>query len=48
MAKNSSVVLLGYEDEAIADKQKNFLDFATNKVGGKPVSRKHSELIQYS
>lgn len=39
MAKNSSLVLLGYEDESVNEKQKNFLDFSTNKIGGKPVSR---------
>lgn len=38
MAKNKSLVLLGYEDDSIADKQKHLLDFKVNKVGGKPVS----------
>lgn len=38
MAKNTSLVLLGYDDEPISDKQTEFVDFTTNKIGGKPVS----------
>lgn len=38
MAKNTSLVLLGYDDEQITDKQISFVDFTTNKIGGKPVS----------
>lgn len=37
MAKNKCTVLLGYEDDLITEKQKHFIDFTTNKVGGKPV-----------
>lgn len=40
MAKNMSLVLLGYDDEQITDKQIPFVDFTTNKIGGKPVSRR--------
>uniref|UniRef100_A0A336MIW4 CSON002202 protein n=1 Tax=Culicoides sonorensis TaxID=179676 RepID=A0A336MIW4_CULSO len=36
MAKNKCTVLLGYEDDFITDKQKHFIDYTTNKVGGKP------------
>jgi hypothetical protein len=36
MAKNKSVVLLGYEDELV-EKQKHFMDFSTNKIGGEAV-----------
>ncbi|XP_031631672.1 programmed cell death protein 2-like [Contarinia nasturtii] len=36
MAKNTSLVLLGYDDEQITDKQISFVDFTTNKIGGKP------------
>lgn len=38
MAKNTSLVLLGFEDEVISEKQKGLTDFTTNKIGGKPVS----------
>lgn len=38
MAKNKSLVLLGFEDDAITDKQKHLLDCKVNKIGGKPVS----------
>lgn len=38
MAKNSSTVYLGFEDETINEKNKFFVNFATNKVGGFPVS----------
>lgn len=38
MAKNKCTVLLGYEDDLITEKQMRFIDFTTNKVGGKPVS----------
>ncbi len=38
MAKNTSTVYLGYEDEAITEKNKSLVDFMTNKVGGQPVS----------
>lgn len=37
MAKNTSTVYLGYEDEAITEKNKSLVDFMTNKVGGQPV-----------
>lgn len=37
MAKNKCVVYLGYEDEAITDKNKSFVDYKTNKCGGFPV-----------
>lgn len=37
MAKNSSTVYLGYEDEAVNEKNKFLVNFATNKVGGQPV-----------
>jgi hypothetical protein len=37
MAKNKSVVLLGYEDELV-EKHKHFIDFSTNKIGGEAVS----------
>lgn len=40
MAKNTSLVYLGYEDEQIADKQTFCVDFTTNKIGGKPVSNR--------
>ncbi|XP_055325136.1 programmed cell death protein 2-like [Sitodiplosis mosellana] len=36
MAKNTSLVWLGYDDEQITDKQIPFVDFTTNKIGGKP------------
>ncbi|KAL3276649.1 hypothetical protein HHI36_012021 [Cryptolaemus montrouzieri] len=36
MAKNHPKVLLGFEDEIIGDKNKNFVNFKTNKIGGKP------------
>lgn len=38
MAKNTSIIFLGYDDEQITDKQIPFVDFTTNKIGGKPVS----------
>lgn len=38
MAKNTSLVLLGYFDEQITEKQITFVDYTTNKIGGKPVS----------
>lgn len=38
MAKNTSTVYLGFEDEAITEKNKSLVDFMTNKVGGQPVS----------
>lgn len=38
MAKSTSLVLLGYDDEQITDKQISFVDYTTNKIGGKPVS----------
>ncbi|KAG4067032.1 hypothetical protein HA402_000023 [Bradysia odoriphaga] len=37
MAKNTSTVYLGFEDEAITEKNKSLVDFMTNKVGGQPV-----------
>jgi hypothetical protein len=39
MAKNKSVVLLGYEDEVVTDKHKQFIDFTTNKIGGDAVRK---------
>lgn len=39
MAQNTSLVLLGYDDEQITEKQKSFVDFTTNKIGGKPVCK---------
>lgn len=41
MAKNTSTVYLGFEDEAITEKNKSLVDFMTNKVGGQPVSIFH-------
>lgn len=38
MAKNAPLVLLGYDDEVITDKQKSFIDYTVNKIGGKAVS----------
>lgn len=38
MAKNAPLVLLGYDDELITDKQKSFIDCTVNKIGGKAVS----------
>lgn len=40
MAKNTSTVYLGFEDEAISEKNKSLVDFMTNKVGGPPVRLK--------
>lgn len=37
MAKNKSLVLLGFDDDLISEKQKQSLDFKINKIGGKPV-----------
>jgi len=31
-------VLLGFEDELLTDKNRAFVDFTTNKIGGTPVS----------
>lgn len=36
--KNKSRVQLGYEDEYISEKHRSVINFATNKIGGKPVS----------
>lgn len=41
MAKNTSTVYLGFEDEAISEKNKSLVDFMTNKVGGPPVRLKN-------
>lgn len=38
MAKNTSLVLLGYDDEQISEKHISLVDYTTNKIGGKPVS----------
>lgn len=38
MAKSTSLVLLGYDDEQMTDKHLSLVDFTTNKIGGKPVS----------
>lgn len=38
MAKNTSLVLLGYDDEVISENPKVLVDFTTNKIGGRPVS----------
>lgn len=45
MAKNISLVLLGYDDEQITEKQASFVDFTTNKIGGKAVSDTQSLII---
>lgn len=37
MAKNKSVVYLGFEDELITDKNKSLVDYTVAKVGGLPV-----------
>lgn len=39
MAYNNTRAYLGYEDEYITEKHKGIVNFITNKVGGKPVSR---------
>lgn len=44
MAKNTSLVLLGYDDEQIAERHIAFVDYTTNKIGGKPVSIAHDFL----
>ncbi|KAF5275867.1 hypothetical protein FQR65_LT04106 [Abscondita terminalis] len=36
MAYNQKPVLLGFEDEYITEKNKGFVNFSTNKIGGKP------------
>ncbi|XP_055540972.1 programmed cell death protein 2-like [Wyeomyia smithii] len=36
MAKNKCIVLLGYEDEVIQDKDKPHLNYTVNKIGGIP------------
>lgn len=36
MARNKCTVLLGYDDEPIADKDKPYLNHAVNKIGGTP------------
>lgn len=38
MARNQCLVLLGFEDDPITEKHRSFVDFTTNKVGGRPVS----------
>jgi hypothetical protein len=38
MAGKGSKVLLGFEDESVAEKHKMHVNFTTNKIGGKPVS----------
>lgn len=43
MAKNKSLVLLGFDDDSISEKQKHSLDFKINKIGGKPVSANKSK-----
>ncbi|XP_053695347.1 programmed cell death protein 2-like isoform X2 [Sabethes cyaneus] len=40
MAKNKCIVLLGYEDDTILDKDKTHLNHTINKVGGIPVLEK--------
>lgn len=42
MARNTSTVYLGFEDEPINEKNRHFVDYTTNKVGGQPVSRMES------
>lgn len=39
MARNQCVVLLGYEDDPVTEKHRTSVDFTTNKVGGRPVSK---------
>uniref|UniRef100_U5EXL9 Programmed cell death protein 2 C-terminal domain-containing protein n=1 Tax=Corethrella appendiculata TaxID=1370023 RepID=U5EXL9_9DIPT len=36
MAKNRSIIYLGYQDEPITDKNKSFVDYCCNKIGGIP------------
>ncbi|XP_047113634.1 programmed cell death protein 2-like [Schistocerca piceifrons] len=36
MARKGGRVLLGFEDEIITEKHKSFVNFTTNKIGGKP------------
>lgn len=38
MAKSCGKVFLGFEDEAINDKNVTLLDYTVNKIGGYPVS----------
>jgi len=39
MAGKSSTALLGIKDVQITDKESALIDFKTNKIGGKPVSK---------
>ena len=32
-------IYLGYEDEYVTDKHRSFVNYTTNKIGGKPVSK---------
>lgn len=38
MAKQQGKIYLGYEDEAISDKNHTLSNYAVNKIGGLPVS----------
>lgn len=38
MAQSGVSVHLGYVDEIVSEKHKNSIGFATNKIGGQPVS----------
>lgn len=48
MAKNTSTVYLGFEDECVSDKNKHLMDFTTNKVGGQPVREDKLILFNWS
>lgn len=37
MAKNRSVILLGYPDELVSVEYTSSIDYTVNKIGGKPV-----------
>lgn len=38
MAKKQGKIYLGYEDEAIFDKNQTLVNYTVNKIGGLPVS----------
>lgn len=35
-------IYLGYEDEYVTEKHRLFVNYTTNKIGGKPVSQIYS------
>lgn len=37
MAKNKSLVFLGYPDEVVSVEHVSSIDYTVNKIGGKPV-----------